>query len=84
MKVSIHPDTGDHVCEHGMAVDVHCCNCHNGFIFDLDHECPDEEEVPHPFNAREESYGPSPHWCGDCEYHRDHKIHAVLSPKEEK
>lgn len=42
MKVTIN-HVGDHVCEHGTAVDVHCCNCHNGFIFDLDHECPDEE-----------------------------------------
>ena len=32
---------GDHVCEHGVAMDVHCCNCHSGFIFDMDHECPD-------------------------------------------
>src|SRR4249920_1833933 len=29
----------DHVCEHGTAMDVHCCNCHSGFIFDLNHEC---------------------------------------------
>jgi len=27
-------DIGDWVCEHGIAVDVHCCNCHNGFLFD--------------------------------------------------
>lgn len=30
-------------CEHGAALDVHCCNCHSGFIFDRHHECPDEE-----------------------------------------
>ena len=24
------------VCEHGTAVDVHCCNCHSGFLFDAD------------------------------------------------
>lgn len=24
----------DLVCEHGRAMDVHCCNCHGGFIFD--------------------------------------------------
>lgn len=30
----------DAVCQHGTAVDVHCCNCHSGFIFDLNHECP--------------------------------------------
>jgi hypothetical protein len=27
-------------CEHGTALDVHCCNCHSGFIFDRHHECP--------------------------------------------
>lgn len=31
----------DVVCEHGTAMDVHCCNCHSGFIFDRDHECPE-------------------------------------------
>lgn len=34
-------DRGDHVCQHGTALDVHCCNCHSGFIFDKDHVCPD-------------------------------------------
>jgi deoxycytidylate deaminase len=29
------PD-GEWVCEHGTAVDVHCCNCHSGFLFDAD------------------------------------------------
>ena len=28
-------------CEHGTAMDVHCCNCHSGFIFDSDHLCED-------------------------------------------
>jgi hypothetical protein len=32
----------DVVCSHGTAMDVHCCNCHSGFIFDIDHECPEE------------------------------------------
>lgn len=32
-------ERGDHVCQHGVAMDVHCCGCHNGFIFDRDHEC---------------------------------------------
>jgi len=31
---------GEVVCEHGTAVDVHCCNCHSGFLFDPHHECP--------------------------------------------
>ncbi len=30
----------DVVCEHGTAMDVHCCHCHSGFVFDADHECP--------------------------------------------
>lgn len=33
--------TVDQVCEHGTAMDVHCCNCHSGFIFDRGHQCPD-------------------------------------------
>ncbi len=36
----VHGKTCDAVCEHGTALDVHCCNCHSGFIFDKDHECP--------------------------------------------
>ena len=27
-------------CIHGVAPDVHCCHCHDGFIFDQNHECP--------------------------------------------
>ena len=34
-------DSPDVVCEHGTAMDVHCCHCHTGFIFDTNHECPD-------------------------------------------
>ena len=30
----------DAVCQHGTAMDVHCCHCHSGFIFDMAHECP--------------------------------------------
>lgn len=26
-------DVGDLVCEHGTAMDVHCCGCHSGFQF---------------------------------------------------
>lgn len=25
----------DLVCEHGVAMDVHCCGCHSGFLFDI-------------------------------------------------
>ena len=35
--VSPQPDV---TCEHGTAMDVHCCHCHSGFIFDQQHECP--------------------------------------------
>jgi hypothetical protein len=28
----------DEVCEHGTAMDVHCCGCHSGFLFSLE-EC---------------------------------------------
>lgn len=27
-------DLGDVICEHGTAIDVHCCGCHSGFLFD--------------------------------------------------
>lgn len=37
-------ERGDHVCKHGEAMDVHCCNCHSGFIFDRDHVCPDPDD----------------------------------------
>lgn len=33
------PDTKDVVCEHGTAMDVHCCNCHSGFLFDAECVC---------------------------------------------
>lgn len=46
----------------------------------------DEEEVPHAFNSRTR-YEPGDErdiWCKDCEYHRDHKIHAgaTSAPQE--
>lgn len=28
-------ETGEWACEHGTALDVHCCNCHSGFLFDV-------------------------------------------------
>lgn len=68
---------GDWVCVHGTAMDVHCCNCHSGFVFDLAHECPNEELTPHTFNSRT-PYEPGDDrdiWCKDCEYHRDDQIH---------
>lgn len=36
---------GDVVCQHGTAIDVHCCNCHSGFLFDgQDCECEFDDE----------------------------------------
>lgn len=40
-------EVGDVVCEHGTAMDVHCCHCHSGFIFDATHECPPEPDAFH-------------------------------------
>jgi len=31
-----HPNIDSGVCKHGTALDVHCCNCHSGFLFDID------------------------------------------------
>jgi hypothetical protein len=28
-------DVGDATCKHGTAMDVHCCGCHSGFLFDI-------------------------------------------------
>ncbi len=41
-KFHVDETTGDTICEHGTAADVHCCNCHNGFIFDPDHVCEEQ------------------------------------------
>jgi hypothetical protein len=36
---------GDVVCQHGTAIDVHCCNCHSGFLFSTeDCECEFDDE----------------------------------------
>jgi hypothetical protein len=33
----VRADNGDVVCvAHGTAIDVHCCNCHSGFLFNHD------------------------------------------------
>jgi hypothetical protein len=40
-------ENGDVCCvAHGTAIDVHCCNCHSGFIFDAHHECEPPSVVP--------------------------------------
>ena len=40
-------DDGHLYCQHGNADDVHCCNCHSGFLFDVAWcECVIEIECP--------------------------------------
>lgn len=57
-------DQGDYVCEHGVAMDVHCCNCHSGFIFDRDHVCvPDPEEMEEALRL----IVAEPHGCPMCD-----------------
>lgn len=46
----------DVTCQHGTAMDVHCCHCHSGFIFDPDHECPPRETFTIPYGV----YRPGP------------------------
>ncbi len=39
--------TDDVVCKHGTAPDVHCCNCHSGFLFDVSScVCITEQDSP--------------------------------------
>ena len=45
IRIQVDEATGDHVCEHGTALDVHCCNCHSGFMFYPD-ECLCKFAVP--------------------------------------
>jgi len=47
------PQKDDPVCEHGTALDVHCCNCHSGFIFDKGHECPSVVESLRAYGEEE-------------------------------
>lgn len=45
----------DVVCEHGVAMDVHCCNCHSGFLFDIEQcvcEWNGERKMSEKFRAR--------------------------------
>ena len=38
MTEPIHEQVQEDICcEHGVALDVHCCNCHSGFLFDIEH-----------------------------------------------
>jgi hypothetical protein len=47
-ELTITPSTEpppDAVCEHGTALDVHCCNCHSGFLFSPE-QCVCETSAP--------------------------------------
>lgn len=49
----------DIVCEHGTAMDVHCCGCHSGFLFDLE-SCTCLE------GSAEAAQPPEKHRCSGC------------------
>jgi len=34
MQIVDNGPNADKTCEHGVALDVHCCGCHSGFLFD--------------------------------------------------
>jgi len=77
-------EAGDAVCEHGTAVDVHCCNCHSGFVFDMAHECPDTivdilREVVERFGPWHDEDCPADDTC-DCSAKPLHdRINAALT-----
>lgn len=54
MKVFEH--NGEYACEHGTALDVHCCNCHSGFLFDIN-SCVCEFEPQSPVARESKSDG---------------------------
>lgn len=52
----------DPTCEHGRALDVHCCNCHGGFLFDSQScvcvmEQPTSDKTRQSAHAKEGSQG---------------------------
>jgi len=60
----------DATCEHGTAMDVHCCNCHSGFIFDMNHECPSpeltwREAVEQALGVENDPENHTPSWAFD-------------------
>lgn len=60
----------DTTCEHGTAMDVHCCNCHSGFIFDVNHECPSpeltwREAVEQALGVENDPENHTPSWAFD-------------------
>lgn len=60
----------DVTCEHGTAMDVHCCNCHSGFIFDVNHECPApeltwREAVEQALGVENDPENHTPSWAFD-------------------
>lgn len=64
MKTPTLDASGDYVCEHGTAMDVHCCNCHSGFLFDPDSCVCDFDEEGHVFNDIDFDCGMDRH--GNC------------------
>lgn len=62
--------TDDPVCQHGTALDVHCCNCHSGFIFDAKHECPPNaddwrEAIETALGLEHDAENHTPDWAHD-------------------
>lgn len=58
----------DPVCEHGTALDVHCCGCHSGFLFDSSQcECLVDEFLNAPCGRCG-----SPECFGGCEVDDEH------------
>jgi hypothetical protein len=81
-------DIGDWVCQHGTAMDVHCCHCHSGFVFDMAHECPDTiadilREVVDRFGPWHDEDCPADDTC-DCSAKTLHdRINTALSRQAE-
>lgn len=60
----------DAVCQHGTAMDVHCCHCHSGFIFDTNHECPPNaddwrEAIETALGLEHDAENHTPDWAHD-------------------
>lgn len=70
----------DATCEHGTALDVHCCNCHSGFIFDAEHECPDPVPDVMPGEVSCPTCGYTTNLRSEVRAHN--KIHATPDPKD--
>lgn len=82
------PDVGDMVCEHGTAMDVHCCNCHSGFLFDINlcvcndkpQPCPECDGKGSVLDAPANVLTGRPYWTECLECHGT----GVIRPTEDK